>query len=106
MRSAAAVAAVLFAVYAISVAADASPGERLSAGEAHVLLTAESIVSDGDLDVADQYRDHSYAGWYGKRLRPTVAPDDRGRLFEPHGIGAVSERNGTFLSWPAVATAP
>ena len=87
MRSLAALALALFAVYAISIAADASPGERLSAGEAHVLLTTESVVSDGNLDVADQYRDHSYARWYGERLRPTATPDDAGRLFEPHGIG-------------------
>ena len=87
MRSALAVALVLFAAYAISIAADASPGERLTAGEAHVLLTTESIVSNGDLDVADQYRDHTYTRWYGKRLRPTARPDAAGRLFEPHGIG-------------------
>ncbi|HVW16957.1 MAG TPA: hypothetical protein VHB30_01800, partial [Solirubrobacteraceae bacterium] len=79
--------AVLFGVYAATVAIDASPGERLSAGEAHVLLTAESIVSDHDLDVSNQYAHRAWRTWYGGTLRPTARPDSAGRIFEPQGAG-------------------
>lgn len=86
-RSALAVGAVLFAVYAAAGAIDASPRERLTAAEAHVLLSAESIVSDGDLDLRDQYAARAWRDWYGGTLRPTAAPGPDGRLAESQGIG-------------------
>ena len=77
----------LFGVYCLTLLTHASPGERLTAGEAHVLLTADSIVHDGDLDVADQHAAKAWRDWYGGDLRPTAAPDSVGRVAEPHGIG-------------------
>jgi hypothetical protein len=86
-RSGLLLGAVLLAVYAVTLAVDPTPGRRLTAAEAHVLLTADSIVSDGDLDVSNQYRAHAWERWYHAPLRPTAAPDAAGRIFEPHGIG-------------------
>ena len=77
---------LLFAVYSATVGLDASPGERWSAREGHVLLTAESIVSDGDLDLRDQYREGAWTAYGGPPLRPTAGTVE-GRLLEPQGIG-------------------
>lgn len=77
---------LLFAVYAATVGLDASPGERWSPREGHVLLTAESIVSDGDLDLRDQYREGAWTAYGGPPLRPTAGTVE-GRLLEPQGIG-------------------
>lgn len=76
----------LVAAYALTLGLDQTPGERFTDAEARILLTAESIVSDGDLDVRDDYLLRSYSGWYGEELEPAGALTD-GRLHEPHGLG-------------------
>jgi hypothetical protein len=85
--SAAALPAVLFAVYALALGTHAQPGSRLTAAEAHVLLTADSIARDGDLDLRNQYDDRAWEGFYGDELKPTARPDLADRIIEPHGIG-------------------
>jgi len=77
---------LLFAVYSATVGLDAGPGQRWSAREAHVLLTAESLASDGDLDLRGQYAGGAWRKFGGPPLRPTAAPVE-GRLLEPQGIG-------------------
>jgi hypothetical protein len=77
---------LLFAVYAATVGLDASPGQRWSPREAHVLLSAESIVSDGDVDLRDEYAHHAWDAFGGPALRPTAGLVG-GRLLEPQGIG-------------------
>ncbi len=86
-RSAVALTAALLAVYAVSLAADASPGERLTRAEAHVGMSAESVAADFDLDLRDQYRARAWRDFYGGTLRPTAAPDAGGRILEPQGVG-------------------
>lgn len=86
-RSALALTAGLFAVYAAALGTHATPGSRLTAAEAHVLLTADSIAKDRDLDLRDQYAQRSWSSFYGGELRPTAAPDRAGRILEPQGIG-------------------
>lgn len=77
----------LVAVYAVTLAIPGGPGSRtLSAPEAHRLLTAESLVRDGDLDLRDQYAARAWRDWYDGDLRPAAAPTG-GRLVEPVGIG-------------------
>jgi hypothetical protein len=49
-------------------------------------MAAESIVSDGDIDLSDEYRDRVYADWAARPLEP-VAGLTEGRLHEPPGIG-------------------
>ncbi|MBX5439971.1 MAG: hypothetical protein IRZ32_00435, partial [Solirubrobacteraceae bacterium] len=86
MRRALGLWLLLLAVYTAALGIDASPGERWSAREAHVLLTAESIVSDGDVDLRDEYADGAWRAFGGPPLRPTAGLVD-GRLLEPQGIG-------------------
>jgi hypothetical protein len=43
-------------------------------------------VSDGDVDLADQYAQRQYAGFYPRTLQTTGKPI-AGRLHEPHGLG-------------------
>ena len=63
------------------------PAHRLSAAGAHVLMTTESIVSDHDVDLRNQYRDRAWEKWYGGELHPTARPDGAGRILEPQGAG-------------------
>jgi len=77
---------VLFAAYAATIAIDASPAHRFGTPEVRRLLVAESIVSDRDLDVADEYRDQAWRAWHAGPLRPVATPAD-GRQLEPVGVG-------------------
>jgi hypothetical protein len=51
-----------------------------------VLLIVESIVSDSDVDLRDDYRAQEYSAWIDAELRP-VAGLTEGRLYEPPGVG-------------------
>ena len=77
---------VLFAAFAATAGLRAAPGEDLSRPEAHNLLAAESIVSDGDVDLADEYRSRAWRRFYGGELVPVAGPRG-GRRLEPTGIG-------------------
>lgn len=79
----------LLVAYAATVGLDATAGpgaSRTSEPEAHALLTTESIVSDGDLDLRDEYRDRSWTTFHDGALRPNAVPLADGRLHEPQGI--------------------
>jgi hypothetical protein len=82
-----ALTAALFAVYCLGLGTHAGPGSRLTAAEAHVLMTAASIAHDGDLDLRNQYKARTWEGFYGTPLHPTAAPDAAGRVLEPQGVG-------------------
>ncbi len=87
MRRAALLWLALFAVYAATVGLDATAGgANYAPAEARLLLGAESIVSDGDVDRRDEYRERKYADWVDGPLRP-VAGLTEGRLHEPPGVG-------------------
>ena len=80
-------ALLLFAVYALSLGLHAQHGSRLTAAEAHVLMTTASIADDGDLDLRNQYRQRTWRRFYGGPLEPTARPDAAGRVLEPQGVG-------------------
>jgi hypothetical protein len=77
---------LLFGIYAATLGIDAFGASDYGGDEPHYLLAAESIVSDGDVDLTDEYADAAYRDWYPYALdvhgRPTA-----GRLHEPHGLG-------------------
>ncbi|HEV7750264.1 MAG TPA: hypothetical protein VGO71_01925 [Baekduia sp.] len=86
----------LATVYTLVWALGAGPGADVSAPEAHRLLAAESLISDGDVDLRNQYATHAWRSFYDGPLRPagrTVS----GRLVEPTGLGF------TLLIAPAYA---
>jgi hypothetical protein len=86
MRRALAIWLLLFAVYAAALGLDAAPGERWSLREGHELLTAESITTDRDVDLRDEYAERAWTRYDGPPLTPT-AKLVGGRLVEPQGIG-------------------
>ena len=59
---------------------------RYSEGEARVLLIVESIVSDGDVDLRDEYRSQEYEAWIDGSLAPVAGLTEQ-RLHEPPGVG-------------------
>jgi hypothetical protein len=73
----------LLAIYGVAQVLD---GGVRTAPEAHILLTAESIVSDGDLDLRDEYRSRVWRDFASEAPRPTASLTG-GRLHEPQGIG-------------------
>jgi hypothetical protein len=77
---------VLFAGYAATLGIDAFGDSDYGGDEPHYLLAAESIVADGDVDLANQYAERAYAGWYPYALDPHGRPT-AGRLHENHGVG-------------------
>jgi hypothetical protein len=86
VRRAAVLWLVLFAAYAAGAGLHASPGEDLSAPEAHVLLLTRSIVDDGNLDLSDEYGAAAWRPFYGGTLVPLTGPRERGQL-EPIAAG-------------------
>jgi hypothetical protein len=85
VRRAALLWLVIFAAYAATVGLPASGGRDLSEPEAQTLLVAESIVSDGDLDLRDEYGARSWRSFYDGDLAPRAGPRN-GRLLDPIGI--------------------
>jgi len=78
--------AVLLAAYAATLGIRADGDAKYTPAAAHHLLTAESIVSDGDLDLRDEYATKAWKDWYPGELAPTAQLTD-GRLHEPQGVG-------------------
>ena len=60
---------LLVAVYAATLGIPAQTGMDYAGAEPHHLLAAESIVSDRDVDLADEYRERAYASWYPRELQ-------------------------------------
>jgi hypothetical protein len=86
MRRTALLCVLLFGAYALTLGLEAEGASRFAGDESHLLIAAQSLVSDGDLDVANQLREHSYLEFQPSPLRAIGRPHD-GRLIEPTGIG-------------------
>jgi hypothetical protein len=86
VRRAAVLFLLLFGVYAATLGIDAAPGTRFAGDEPHYLLAAESIVSDGDVDLRDEYARGDYRDWHSRPLSTDGELVD-GRLHEPQGLG-------------------
>jgi hypothetical protein len=69
--------AILFLIYAIVMLLISSPGMPPTGDEPHYLITAHSLVVDGDLDLLNNYKDKDYRIFYPGVLakRTTRAPD-------------------------------
>jgi hypothetical protein len=86
VRRAAAVWIVLFAAYAATIGLHAFGASQYGGDEPHYLLTAESIVSDHDVDLRDEYAARAYRDWYPYVLERHGRLTN-GQANEPHGIG-------------------
>jgi hypothetical protein len=86
VRRAAAVWIVLFAAYAATIGLPAFGDSQFGGVEPHLLLTAESIVSDGDVDLRDEYASRAYRGWYPYVLERHGRLTN-GQANEPQGVG-------------------
>src|SRR5215211_1120942 len=86
MRRAAALWLLLFAAYAATLGLHAFDSSDYGGDEPHYLLSAKSIVDDGDVDLLDEYAAGSYSEFYPHTLDRHGQLTD-GRLNEPHGIG-------------------
>jgi hypothetical protein len=86
VRRAAAVWIVLFAAYAATIGLPAFGSSQFGGDEPHYLLTAESIVTDGDLDLRDEYAARAYRDWYPYVLERHGRLTN-GQANEPHGAG-------------------
>ncbi len=86
VRRAVAVWLVLFAAYAATIGLHAFGTSQFGGDEPHYLLTAESIVSDHDIDLRDEYATRAYRDWYPYVLERHGRLTN-GQANEPHGIG-------------------
>jgi len=77
---------LLFAAYAATAGFAAAPGAEHGEQETRHLLIAESLVSDGDLDLRDEFASNLPVELAGEVVEPHGAPNARG-LHEPHGPG-------------------
>ncbi|MDQ3851143.1 MAG: hypothetical protein M3296_11090, partial [Actinomycetota bacterium] len=86
MRRAVALWLVLFAAYAATLGLPAFGTSQYGGDEPHYLLTAESIVTDGDVDLRDEYASRAYRDWYPYVLERHGRLTN-GQANEPHGVG-------------------
>ena len=70
--------AISFLVYAFLASGLVFPPQPFSGDEPHYLLTTESLVSDGDIDVHDDYRDEAYKAFYPGPLESHAFPGRKG----------------------------
>jgi hypothetical protein len=77
---------VLFGVYAATIGLHAAGRSDYAGDEPHYLLTAKSLVDDGDVDLLNQYRAGDYRSFYPFALAPHGSLTS-GHLDEPHGLG-------------------
>jgi hypothetical protein len=78
--------AALLIVYAATLALPGRRGDDRSARETRILLVAVSLERDGDLTVANQYRDGTAERFHAGPLRP-AGPPHLGRQLEPVDLG-------------------
>jgi hypothetical protein len=77
---------VLFAVYASTLGLDSFGSSDYGGDEPHYLLTAKSLVDDGDFDVRNQRAEREWEEFYPEYLDRHGKLTD-GRAHEPHGAG-------------------
>jgi hypothetical protein len=64
------------------------PGSGPQGDEPHYLVIAQSLLSDRDVDLADEHAHREYAPFYGGDLAPHVSPNTPpGRLYSMHSPG-------------------
>jgi hypothetical protein len=77
---------LLLVVYSFSVGLRATRGASITADEPFYLLTTQSLIDDGDLDLTQQYERHSYREFFDHPdgLWRQSIPNEDGVLLSPH----------------------
>jgi hypothetical protein len=78
------VGVVAFAVAAAGILVPATHGTRATADEPQYLLTAISLATDGDLDIADELAEGRWRGFHALPLPIQTATLPDGRRLSPH----------------------
>jgi hypothetical protein len=80
-------------LYLILLSGAVVPAQPFTGDEPHYLLTARSLVRDGDINLANDYGERRYREFYEGSLRPHARPGKKGpdHLYSQHfpGISAV-----------------
>ena len=89
LLGAAALFLLLSVAYAFSVDVRASRGASITGDEPFYLITTQSLLADGDLDLRNQYDAKSYKSFFDHAddLWYQSAPTPDGRLLSPHNPG-------------------
>ena len=89
LHYAAALFLLLSVAYAFSVDIRASRGASITGDEPFYLMTTQSILADGDLDLRNQYDTRSYKSYFDHDddLWYQSVPTPDGRLLSPHNPG-------------------
>lgn len=84
-----AIFAILVAVYSFSIDIRATRAASITADEPFYLLTTQSLIQDGDLDLTNQYEKKSYRSFFDHPdgLWTQSVPNEEGRLLSPHNPG-------------------
>ena len=80
---------LLAVVYAFSIDIRASRGAAITGDEPFYLLTTQSLIQDGDLDLRQQYEAESYRDFFDHPdgLWMQFVPTEDGRFLSPHNPG-------------------
>ena len=81
--------AVLAVVYSTSIDIRASRGASITGDEPFYLITTQSLLQDGNLDLREQYATRSYESFFDHRdgLWTQSVPLEDGRVLSPHNVG-------------------
>ena len=81
--------AVLVVVYSASIDIRATRGASITGDEPFYLLTTQSLIQDGNLDLRRQYRDSTYKDFFDhpEGLWLQSSSRDSGKLLSPHNPG-------------------
>lgn len=86
---AAALFALLVVVYSTSIDIRATRSASITADEPFYLITTQSLLQDGNLDLRNQYRTRSYEVFFDHRegLWSQSVPLADGQVLSPHKVG-------------------
>mgnify|MGYP003325039762 CR=1 FL=1 len=79
------VAITTFAFAMVAINAQATYGAKISVDEPQYLLTAQSLIEDGDLDISDELEDKKYWAYHPLKLnQQTIDLNEEGQRISPH----------------------
>ncbi len=90
LLAAAALFLLLCVAYSFSVDIRATRGASITGDEPFYLLTTQSLLADGDFDLANQYEERSYQSFFDHPnglWRQSEPKPDHGQLLSPHNPG-------------------